>query len=112
MSDSCFGPQAMFDFVWWAKHVLGASISIGGTTIRVYLGGYPDKAECKSDIVFEVNTGKVYSNYPEVQWLSANDPEEWRRTLLAGSTVMPPLRRVPFPCDRHKCCCSHSEENS
>lgn len=101
MSD-VFSPQAMIDFVWWATHVLQANVSTSDTVFRVWIPCYPVTDNPRSDVVFEVATGRVYSNHPTPKWLDADAPKQWRETLLDGVTVMSLSEK--YPCGQMSCC--------
>lgn len=95
---------AMFDFVHWAIHVLGASVSVGnGPYIMVYLAKVPPSSKPRANIVFELHTGRVYTDYPAVMWLDAEDPKQWRDVLAGDDSVAQKLAKA-YPCGKLQCC--------
>jgi hypothetical protein len=100
-----FDVGAMVDFIWWARHVLGADCSAGPGHLSVWL--YGDGCG-RADVVFELNTGRVFSNYPRTKWLDAEDAEQWRELLL---TVSPSrVKAEAYLCGRSDCCLFRLDE--
>lgn len=97
-----FSPQAMVDFLWWATHVLTANLAISADDVRAWLPCYPLIDRPKSDVVFELSSGRVYSNHPTAKWLDADKPKQWRDTLLDGAPLTSLTEK--FPCGQMSCC--------
>lgn len=102
---SAFDVGAMVDFIWWARHVLGADCSVGPGYLSVWL--YGDGCG-KADVVFELEIGRVFSNYPRTRWLDAGDPEQWRELLLTVSSAR--VSAKEYPCGRSDCCLFRPED--
>lgn len=96
--------MAMFDFVHWATHVLEATASVGnGPYIMLYLTQSPPSSRPRANVVFELHTGRVYTDYPETKWLDPEDPKQWRDVLAGDDPVAQKLAKA-YPCGKLQCC--------
>jgi hypothetical protein len=99
----------MFDFVHWAIHALGATVSVGnGSHIVVYLTSPFPSDRPRANIVFELHTGRVYTDYPSTMWLDSEDPKQWR-DVLAGDNPKAVKLAKSYPCGKLECCLFRGE---